>query len=68
MPHEANGVLTGYLSPAELAAELGISGRTLERWNRMGTSPPRTRLGKRIVFRRDAVTEWLRSREQAVDA
>ena len=66
MSHEGNdGVLTDYLNPAELAAELGISGRTLERWNRLGNAPPRTRLGKRIVFRREAVAKWLRSREQA---
>ena len=69
MPQGANdGVLTDYLTPAELAAELGISGRTLERWARLRECPPRTRLGKRIVYRRAAVTEWLRAREQAIEA
>ena len=63
MQHETNGVLTGYLSPAELAGELGISGRTLERWHRLGEAPPRTKIGKKVLYRLQAVAEWLRAQE-----
>ena len=67
MAQEANGgVLTDYLTPAELAGELGISGRTLERWNRLGECPPRTRLGKKVLYKRESVQAWLVAREQAV--
>ena len=67
MQHETNGVLTDYLSPAELAGELGISGRTLERWRRLGSAPPRTVLGKKVLYKRESVRAWLAAREQAVE-
>ena len=61
-------ILDGYMTPADLAGELGISNRTLERWARLGECPPRTRIGKRIVYRRESVARWLRSREKAFEA
>ena len=61
-------LLSEYLSVTECAAELGVDKRTLERWNRLREAPPRTKLGKRVLYRRDAVAEWLRSHEKVVEA
>ncbi len=59
--------LGGYVTEEQCAEELGISRRTLQRWHRLREGPARTYVGKRIRYRRDAVTAWLLSREQAVD-
>lgn len=57
-------ILNGeYLTRAELAAELNLSERTLWRWDAARTGPPRTMLGRRVVYRRDGVREWLLGRE-----
>jgi predicted DNA-binding transcriptional regulator AlpA len=60
----AHTVLGGeYLTRSELAAELGVSERSLWRWDNARVGPPRTTLGRRIVYRRGGVTQWLRGRE-----
>ncbi len=61
-------ILENYLTTTECAAELGIDKRTLERWHRLREGPPRTKIGKRVLYRRAAVAEWLRSREQEFEA
>jgi hypothetical protein len=60
----ARTVLSEYLTPAELADELGICKRTLDRWHASRTGPPRVTLGRRPLYRRDAVADWIRSRER----
>lgn len=52
-----------YLTRPELAAELDVSERTIGRWDNAGVGPPRTVLGKRPLYRREGVTQWLRDRE-----
>ena len=61
-------ILEDYMTTTECAAELGVDKRTLERWHRLREAPPRTKIGKKVLYRREAVADWLRSREQAVDA
>ncbi len=61
-------LLTDYLTPAELAVELGVCARTIERWHRLREAPPRTKVGKRVLYRRESVAEWLRSCEQVAEA
>ena len=61
-------ILTGYLTPTEAAAELAINPRTLERWNRLNEGPPRLKIGRRVYYRAEALRDWLRSLEQAVEA
>lgn len=53
-----------YMEPPELTSGLGISKRTLDRWHRQRIGPPRTVIGRTILYRRTAVQEWLRSREE----
>jgi predicted DNA-binding transcriptional regulator AlpA len=52
-----------YLTRPELAAELGVSERTIWRRDNARVGPPRTALGRRVVYRREGVTQWLRGRE-----
>ena len=55
--------LQNYISESILATELGLTIRTLARLRAMRTGPPFTQLGRKIVYRREAVEAWLRSRE-----
>ena len=56
-------VLSDYLTKHQLAAQLGRSVRTIDRMASSGEGPPRTRIGHTTLYRRQAVLEWLRSRE-----
>lgn len=62
-PDAARGVLDGWLSREELGAQLGLSPSTLKRWEGSRTGPPCVRVGRRIVYRLEAVREWLRDQE-----
>ena len=53
-----------YLQPPALAQQLDVSPRTLHRWHTQRIGPPRTTIGKTILYRRAAVQEWLLSREE----
>jgi excisionase family DNA binding protein len=58
-------ILADYLTPTELAQELKINIRTLARWRRLDEAPPVTKFGRNVLFRKAAVTAWLKSREEA---
>lgn len=53
------GLLADFLTPAELARELGVSPRTLARWQTLRQGPPRIKVGRRILFEGSAVRKWL---------
>lgn len=55
----AADVLAGYLTPDELAASLQISRRTLARTHARREGPPRCKVGKLILYRLEAVRDWL---------
>jgi predicted DNA-binding transcriptional regulator AlpA len=57
-------ILSEFVSVEDLATELGKNRRTLDRWYRLGTGPPRIHLGREIFYRRDAVRQWLAEQEQ----
>jgi hypothetical protein len=52
-----------YFTTSALAAMLDVSPRTLERWHALRLGPPRTTIGRLVLYRRDSVAEWLHSRE-----
>ena len=60
----AEPILSQFLTKEELAAELGRNARTLDRWNVLGTGPPRTFVGRKILYRRASVQKWLTAQEQ----
>lgn len=61
--HSPGGLLDGYLTPAQLADQLGVSLRTLSRWHAQRIGPRRVTNGRLILYRADAVREWLEARE-----
>jgi hypothetical protein len=58
-----NSILSEYLTKAELAAQLNRSTRSVDRWALTGDGPPCVRMGRRSLYRRAAVVEWLRGLE-----
>jgi hypothetical protein len=56
--------LADYQSENELAEELDRSPRTLARWRVARIGPPYVVIGRRILYRRAAVAEWLLRHER----
>jgi hypothetical protein len=56
--------LADFQSEDELAEELDRNSRTLARWRAAGIGPPYVVIGRRILYRRASVAEWLRRRER----
>ena len=54
---------THYLNREQLARELKITVRAIDRMRALGTAPPSVKVGKRLFFRRDAVMAWLERQE-----
>jgi hypothetical protein len=63
-PTASATVLKGFMTPDVLAAQLGISGRTLARWHAQRVGPARCTVGKLILYRDEAVREWLTGLER----
>ena len=59
----AEPILSQFLTKEELAAELGRNVRTLDRWEMLGSGPPRTLIGRKILYRRMSVQRWLAAQE-----
>ena len=53
------GLLDGYMTREEAAGELGVHPRTLDRWQQLRKGPARTRVGKRVLYARQDVADWL---------
>jgi hypothetical protein len=59
-------ILSEFLTKEDLAAELRRNPRTLDRWEVLGVGPPRTRVGRQVLYRRASVQKWLVAQEQSV--
>ncbi|WIY52443.1 helix-turn-helix domain-containing protein [Devosia sp. YIM 151766] len=60
----ASGLLDDWMSRKELAEELSLSVDTLSRWETQRIGPPCIRIGRRVLYRRGAVQDWLRRAEE----
>ncbi len=60
---DTDGILKDFLTEPELAKELGVCRMTVRRWRSLGEAPQITRIGRRILYRREAVQSWLESRQ-----
>ena len=54
-----NGLLSSFFTEEELARELGVSRKSLMRWEAKGRGPRQTRVGRKILYSRRGVVEWL---------
>ena len=57
-------LLAEYMTPDELAAELHICKRTLDRWHARRIGPPRVMIGRKPYYRRAGTADWIRSQER----
>ena len=57
-------ILSEFLTKEELAIELRRNPRTLDRWDVLGMGPPRTHVGRRVLYRRASVQKWLHAQER----
>jgi hypothetical protein len=57
-------ILSDFLTKEELAVELRRNPRTLDRWDVLGMGPPRTHVGRKILYRRASVQKWLAAQER----
>ena len=53
-----------YFSPEQLGQFLGVTQRTIFRWDSLRCGPPRTKLGKRTLYKKSSVIAWLSAKEQ----
>ncbi len=58
-------ILSEFFTKEELAAELRRKPRTLDRWEVLGVEPPRTHVGRQVLYRRARVQKWLVAQEQS---
>jgi hypothetical protein len=61
-------ILSEFLTKQELAVELGREMRTLDRWDALGIGPPRTHVGRKVLYRRTSVQRWLAAQEHFRDS
>jgi hypothetical protein len=57
-------VLSEFVTKEEFARELGKNPRTLDRWSVLGIGPPRTKIGREVLYRRSSIQKWLISQEE----
>jgi hypothetical protein len=65
---DSETLLSEFLTKKELAAELQRNERTLDRWDALGTGPPRTRIGRKVLYRRTSAKKWLAAQEHQAGA
>jgi hypothetical protein len=56
-------ILAEFSTREELAAELRVNPRTLDRWRVLGIGPPQTHVGRKVLYRRTSVQKWLAAQE-----
>ena len=62
-PEVETGLLTGWLNRTDLARELTLSVDTLQRWETRRMGPPCVRVGRKVLYRMEAVRDWLCEQE-----
>lgn len=59
VPEVDTGLLIGWLNRTDLARELTLSVDTLQRWETRRMGPPCVRVGRKVLYRMEAVRDWL---------
>ncbi|OAF11849.1 hypothetical protein AYJ54_07950 [Bradyrhizobium centrolobii] len=60
-------LLKDYAPRPQLAEQLGVSEKTLIRWELDGRGPPVTRVGRTPLYYIPSAMQWLRAQERAPD-
>ena len=58
-------LLADWIGREQLAGELGLACDTLARWEARQLGPPCTRIGRKVLYRRTSVQNWLSAQEQS---
>ncbi len=56
-------MIDGYLNEVQAATTLARTTRTLRIWRSKGMGPAYSRVGRNVVYRSEAIREWLLSNE-----
>jgi hypothetical protein len=57
-------LLSAFFTQGELARELGVTRKTLDRWKLEGKGPSITKIGRKILYSRKGVISWLAACEE----
>lgn len=57
-------LLADWISRERLAETLGLASDTLGRWEARQLGPPCTRIGRKILYRRASVQDWINAQEK----
>jgi hypothetical protein len=60
----AAALLTGWIRRKDLADALSVTVDTLGRWEARRFGPPCVRAGRMVLYRRQAVQDWLAAQER----
>lgn len=59
----SSALLQGWISRTDLAQELGVCDETLRRWADARRGPAFVKAGRKILYRRSVVLDWLETQE-----
>ncbi|TIQ46730.1 hypothetical protein [Mesorhizobium sp.] len=59
----ANDIMTEYVTQSQLAAALGLTTKTLQRYGQLPDGLPSLRLGGKTLYRVSTVRDWIAKRE-----
>lgn len=63
------GILSDYVTREQLAEELNITKRTLDKWHFLRYGPPKIKIGAYCYYNRGDVSAWIDSlRKESVSA
>jgi hypothetical protein len=63
MDSQASSILSQYWTKPETARELDVCEKTLDRWHLDKMGPPRTKLGRTVLYKKSSVAAWLAKQE-----
>lgn len=61
-------VMEDYFSEEKTACDLGVTINTLRNWAARREGPARTKVARRVYYRKDSLHQWLLAREQNPEA
>lgn len=63
-PEPAGDFMADWLPRDSVAARLGVSVDTLQKWEARRCGPPPTRIGRRVLYRVDSLRAWMIEQER----